>query len=192
MRGGAQSHLMRCSDGFYYVAEFGENNRISKWDADGKFVKCWGKAGTEPGQFQRVRALAIGPDGLLFCADALNNRIQVFTREGELVRVFGEAGTEPGHLGYPYDLAFAPSGELYVVEHENNRVQKFTAEGKSLGTWGGPDYAPAPCETAATSTFPTGSPRSSTATARTSTSSPTPSCWGSWRRCAPRRRGSRR
>ena len=139
---GYVSDVEQDADGFYYVAEFGENNRISKWNADGKFVKCWGQAGTEPGQFQRVRALALGPDGLLYAADALNNRIQVFTRDGELVRVFGEAGNGPGQLGYPYDLAFGPKGELYVVEHENNRVQKFSAEGVSLGTWGGPGREP--------------------------------------------------
>lgn len=139
---GYVSDAVQDSDGYFYIAEFGQNNRISKWDIDGKCVKCWGQAGTEPGQFQRVRALALGPDGLLYAADALNNRIQVFTRDGELVRVFGETGTGPGQLRYPYDLAFGPKGELYVVELENNRVQKFTPEGTSLGTWGGPGREP--------------------------------------------------
>lgn len=128
--------------GNYYVAEFGENERISKLDANGAFVCCWGSKGSEPGQFSRVRALALGPDGLLYAADACNHRIQVFTRDGELVRWWGQPGPAPGRLSYPYDLAFGPRGELYVLEYGNHRVQKFTLEGVSLGTWGGPGKEP--------------------------------------------------
>lgn len=136
------SDTVQDADGYYYVAEFGLNQRISKLDAEGHFVKCWGSLGTEPGQFSRVRALALGPDGNLYVADACNHRIQVFTREGELVRVWGHQGNEPGQLEFPYDLAFGRHEELYVVEYGNHRVQKFTMDGKSLGCWGGPGREP--------------------------------------------------
>src|SRR5579872_3631321 len=112
---GYVSDVVQDQDGFYYVAEFGENHRISKFDADGKFVTCWGEEGIEPGQFSRIRALTLGPEGdpLLYAADACNDRIQVFTRDGKLVRCWGESGTQPGQLRYPYDLAFNKKGELY-------------------------------------------------------------------------------
>jgi DNA-binding beta-propeller fold protein YncE len=134
--------VVQDADGYYYVAEFGENHRISKFDADGKFVCSWGSEGKEPGQLSRPRALALGPDGYLYVADAYNDRIEVFTRDGQLVRCWGESGAEPGQLRYPYDLAFNRRGELVVVEFENHRVQKFTAEGKSLGCWGRPGREP--------------------------------------------------
>src|SRR5262245_30318464 len=95
------SDAVQDEDGYYYVAEFGENQRISKLDAQGRFVRSWGAPGTEPGQFARVRALALGPDGNLYAADACNHRIQVFTRDGALVRHFGEHGKEPGRRAYP-------------------------------------------------------------------------------------------
>lgn len=137
------SDVVQDGDGNYYVAEFGENQRISKLDAEGRFLKCWGSAGSEPGQFARARALAFGPDGNLYVADACNHRIQVFTRDGQLVRCWGTAGAEPGELSYPYDLAFDPRGRyLYVVEYGNHRVQKFTPEGTALGCWGGPGREP--------------------------------------------------
>ena len=139
---GYVSDVVQDGDGYFYVSEFGQNDRITKLDSDGKVVKTWGKAGTGPGEFQRLRALALGPDGNLYVADAINNRIQVFTRDGEFVRAFGESGSEPGQLRYPYDLAFGPNGDLYVIEHENCRVQKFSPEGKSLGCWGGPGREP--------------------------------------------------
>jgi hypothetical protein len=130
--------------GFFYLAEFGENQRISKFSPDGKFVKCWGAPGSEPGQFARIRAMTLGPDGNLYLADACNHRIQVFTRDGELVRLWGTPGSGPGELSYPYDVAFSrgkrPS--LYVIEYGNHRVQKFTPEGESLGCWGGPGCEP--------------------------------------------------
>jgi sugar lactone lactonase YvrE len=141
---GYVSDAVQDEDGYFYVAEFGEVQRITKLDADGKFVTCWGSDGQGPGQFGRARALALGPDGLLYVADACNHRIQVFSRAGELVRIFGNQGSGPDELSYPYDLAFGPKGNLYVVEFGNHRVHKFTPTGESLGTWGGPGKAPGP------------------------------------------------
>jgi len=139
---GYVSDAVQDEEGFYYVAEFGQNDRITKFDGEGKFVACWGKNGQAPGEFARVRALALGPDGLLYAADACNHRIQVFTRAGEFVRMFGSAGAGPGEFNLPYDLAFAPSGELYVVERGNQRVQKLSKDGTPLGSWGGPGRKP--------------------------------------------------
>jgi sugar lactone lactonase YvrE len=139
---GYVSDAVQDADGFFYVAEFGENQRISKFDADGRFVCCWGKEGTGPGEFLRARALALGPDGLLYVADACNHRIQVFDKLGNLVRILGKPGSGPGELSYPYDLAFGKNGLLYVVENGNHRVQKFRPTGESLGTWGSPGRLP--------------------------------------------------
>lgn len=141
---GYVADTVRDAEGFFYVAEFYDTHRISKFSPDGKFVKCWGAPGSEPGQFARIRAMALGPDGYLYVADACNHRVQVFTREGELVRHWGTPGNGPGELSYPYDLAFAVAKRpaLYVVEYGNHRVQKFTPEGESLGCWGGPGHEP--------------------------------------------------
>jgi DNA-binding beta-propeller fold protein YncE len=139
---GYVSDTVQDDDGFFYVSEFGTNERITKLDADGKFVACWGKSGTADGEFNRIRALALGADGLLYVADSCNHRIQVFRKTGELVKVIGTEGTQPGELKYPYDLAFGPKGDLYVVERGNHRVQKFSAAGVSLGVWGGPGRKP--------------------------------------------------
>lgn len=139
---GYVSDVVQDADGFYYVSEFGPNERITKLDASGTVVTCWGAKGAEPGQFNHLRALALGADGLLYVADACNHRIQVFDRSGLLVRTFGAAGSEPGQLSYPYDIAFAPDGTLYVAEYDNHRIQKFTVNGQSLGLWGGPGREP--------------------------------------------------
>jgi DNA-binding beta-propeller fold protein YncE len=139
---GYVSDVVQDAEGHYYVSEYKSNERITKLDAEGHVLACWGEPGTEPGQFSHIRALALGPDGLLYVADACNHRVQVFDRDGKLVRTWGGPGEEPGKLGYPYDLAFGTKGELYVVEFGNNRVQKFDVEGHTLGCWGGPGREP--------------------------------------------------
>ncbi|MFO0925464.1 MAG: NHL repeat-containing protein [Gemmataceae bacterium] len=139
---GYVSDVVQDDDGFWYVAEFGEFQRISKLSDDGTVVRQWGSEGSAPGQFARPRALALGPDGLLYVADACNHRVQVFDRDGQLVRCWGTAGDAPGELRYPYDLAFAPDGTLVVAEYGNHRVQRFTPAGASLGVWGGPGREP--------------------------------------------------
>jgi DNA-binding beta-propeller fold protein YncE len=135
---GYVSDCVQDADGFWYVSEFGDRDRITKLAPDGTPVTSWGESGGGPGQLNRVRALALGPDGLLYAADACNHRVQVFERDGRWVRAFGGPGAGPGEFRYPYDLAFGPGGELYVVERGNARVQKLTADGTPLAAWGRP------------------------------------------------------
>lgn len=132
------SDCVQDADGNFFVSEFGQTDRITKLDPDGNFVRCWGQNGTGEGQFQRVRAMTFGPDGLLYVADACNHRVQVFDRDGGFVRAFGGPGTEVGRFAYPYDLGFDPAGNLYVVERGNSRVQKLSRDGVPLASWGSP------------------------------------------------------
>ncbi len=122
--------------GNFYVAEYGENDRIQVFSADGKWLRQWGGHGYEPGEFLKPRALAIDENDRLFVADSCNHRIQVFDTEGKLLNTWGARGDGPGQMSYPYDLAIGRDGFLYVCEYGNHRVQKFTREGKPLAVWG--------------------------------------------------------
>jgi DNA-binding beta-propeller fold protein YncE len=122
--------------GNFYVAEYGENDRIQVFSPEGKWLRQWGGHGYEPGEFLRPRALAIDEDDRLYVADSCNHRIQVFDTMGNLLRLWGTRGKAAGQLSYPYDVAIGPDHFLYVCEYGNNRVQKFTLDGEPLGTWG--------------------------------------------------------
>ncbi len=128
--------------GNFYVAEYGENDRIQVFSPEGKWLRQWGGHGREPGEFLRPRALAIDENDRIYVADSCNHRIQVFDTEGTLLRMWGKRGTGPGDLSYPYDLALGPGGTLYVCEYGNQRVQKFDRSGVSLGSWGRPGREP--------------------------------------------------
>src|SRR5439155_13351330 len=69
--------------GNIYIADgIGANNRIAKFDKDGRFLKQWGSTGAGPGQFSGVKAIAVDAQGNVYAADAGNKRIQVFDAEG--------------------------------------------------------------------------------------------------------------
>jgi DNA-binding beta-propeller fold protein YncE len=122
--------------GNFYVAEYGENDRIQVFSPEGKWLRQWGGHGYEPGEMMKPRALAIDENDRLFVADSCNHRIQVFDTQGKVLNSWGTRGDAPGQMRYPYDLAIGPDHCLYVCEYGNDRVQKFDLNGKSLGTWG--------------------------------------------------------
>ena len=133
---GLVTDAVRDAEGNYYVAEYGEYDRVQKFSPDREFILQWGGHGSEPGKFVRPQNLEMDREGHLWVADACNHRIQVFDSEGKLLTMWGTPGSAPGELRYPYDLAFGGEGHVYVCEYGNNRVQKFTLDGKSIACWG--------------------------------------------------------
>ena len=57
--------------------------RISKFAADGKFIKSFGSYGYGPSQFRGPHSLAMDSKGRLFVADRGNRRIQIFDQDGK-------------------------------------------------------------------------------------------------------------
>ena len=122
--------------GNFYIAEYGEYDRIQKFSPEGQFLLQWGGHGSRPGQFIRPQNITIDDEDHIWVADACNHRIQVFDTEGKLLMLWGSQGSAPGELYYPYDLVFLDDGTLCVCEYGNHRIQRFTPDGLSLGYWG--------------------------------------------------------
>jgi sugar lactone lactonase YvrE len=127
------------SQGNYYIAEYGEFDRVQKYAPNGQFLFQWGGHGEGPLQFKRPQNLAIDGSDHLWVVDACNHRIQVFDATGatpRLLRSIGQMGDGPGQFRYPYDLVLDDQGHFYVCEFGNHRVQKFTVDGQFLASWG--------------------------------------------------------
>jgi DNA-binding beta-propeller fold protein YncE len=120
------------ADGFIYVAEYGDHQRVQKFTADGKFVLQFGKQGTGPGEFQRPSGVT-WIDGEVYVVDAFNNRVHLFKDDGTFVGVLDDKGYE---LEYPYDVTKAPDGSLYVIEHKAGRLSHLSPTGELLGRYG--------------------------------------------------------
>lgn len=63
--------------GDIYVVD-GGNNRVQRFDRDGRFISEFGSAGRGNGQFDRPYGIACDKEGYLFVSDTGNKRIQKF------------------------------------------------------------------------------------------------------------------
>ncbi len=122
--------------GFIYVAEYGGNDRVSKFSPDLEFVTTMGERPIDGNRLSRPAGLAIDGQQTLWVADACNHRIVRFSLDGEYLQSFGSVGTEAGQLRWPYDINVCRDGTLVVSEFGNNRLQWFDKAGQSLKTWG--------------------------------------------------------
>ena len=133
---GFVTDVVQDSAGNFYVAEYGEYDRIQKFSPEREYVMQWGGHGDEPGHFARPQAMLATNDDRIVVADSCNHRIQIFDPSGNLLNMWGRQGAAPGQLSYPYGLALDEGGQLYVCEYGNHRVQKLTLAGEPLGVWG--------------------------------------------------------
>jgi len=111
-------------EGNLYVADT-LNNRIEVFDADGDFVRTFGKAGDGPGYFARPKGVAIDSDGHIWVADGMQDRIQVFDREAQLLISFGGHGLLPGQFQGLVGIASDKMNRIFTSEIFPGRVQQF-------------------------------------------------------------------
>ncbi len=130
-------------DGSVYVAD-SRNNRIQKFDADGKLLLTWGTLGTldtnnaDPGHFNEPWGVAVGPDGSVYVTDTWNHRVQKFDANGQYLTgwgIFGQGETTDAFWG-PRGIAVDGQGRVYVADTGNKRVAVFDANGASVSVIG--------------------------------------------------------
>jgi DNA-binding beta-propeller fold protein YncE len=124
--------------GNIYVADgIGNNNRIAKFDKDGRFIKHWGSTGSGQGQFSGIEALALDARDNVYVADAGNRRVQVFDSEGNFKSAIGNVGT-------PLAMCISRGATQYLyVSHvgdpdgmEDAAIYKVSLDGKVVGKFG--------------------------------------------------------
>ncbi len=111
-------------DGNLYVTDT-LNNRIEVFDAEGSFIRTFGKAGDGPGYFARPKGIAIDGDGHVWVADGVQDRVQVFTPEGQLLIWMGEHGILPGQFRSLAGLTIDKKNRVFTSEQFPGRVQMF-------------------------------------------------------------------
>jgi outer membrane protein assembly factor BamB len=121
--------------GDVYVADTA-NRRIQQFDAQGSFVRQWGRFGTGDGQFLDPFDLAVGPDGTVYVVDDQRDDIQAFTADGGFVRTIGEHGTGPGQLNFTGGIFVDTDGQVHNADWSNHRVQAWDSAGTFLWTVG--------------------------------------------------------
>ena len=112
------------ADGNVFVSDTW-NNRIQVFDADGRFIRTFGKAGDGPGYFTRPKGIAVDADGHVWVADAMQDRVQVFTREGQLLIYMGGHGLLPGQFSALTGIGIDKNNRVFTTEQYPGRVQMF-------------------------------------------------------------------
>ena len=93
----------------------GTNERIMKFDRNGRYIKEWGSPGFGPcgtNQFSTTHALEIDSQGRLFVGDRDNNRIQIFDQDGNYI-------AEWRQFGRPSGIFITPDDTIYVADSES-------------------------------------------------------------------------
>jgi sugar lactone lactonase YvrE len=112
------------ADNNLYVTDM-FNNRIEVFDADGKFIREWGKAGDRPGYFAKPKGIAIDADGHVWVADATQNILQCYTADGHLLMWMGGPGLFPGQFRSLEGLYIDKNNRIFTSEQYPGRVQMF-------------------------------------------------------------------
>jgi DNA-binding beta-propeller fold protein YncE len=139
------------ANGDIYIADGYGNHRVVVFDANGKFLRQWGDAGTDRGLFALMggghpHCAKFDHDGLLYVCDRGNDRIEVFDKMGAIKKVIDvKPGTAyspapdgtPGRraVGSALDVAFSPDPEqkymyvvdtgnevLWILDHQSGRI----------------------------------------------------------------------
>lgn len=101
------------ANGDIFVADGHSGNksnsgRIVKFSPQGRFIKAWGRRGTEIGNFRDPHDLFVGGSkGYVYVADRQNNRIQVFDQEGNFITAWTQ-------FGQPSSVHVDANDHLYV------------------------------------------------------------------------------
>jgi RHS repeat-associated protein len=128
------------SQGNIWVVD-SDNNRVQKFDSEGKYLTQFGSAGSGDGKLNDPMDVAIDVFGNLWVADRGNHRVQKFDSEGKYLAKFGTLGSGIGQFSSygPRSVAIDGQGDLWVSDY-SNRVQEFNSSGtfiKSIGNCGG-------------------------------------------------------
>jgi outer membrane protein assembly factor BamB len=110
------------------------NSRVVEYDGQGKKVREWGKPGSQPGEFQVLHSIGVGPDKAIYIADRKNGRVQRLDVTGKYL----SAAELPGEIA---SMGLAPNGDIYAATHpedvpldiDNNIVKIDHRTGKVVG-----------------------------------------------------------
>ena len=91
----------------------GSNNRVVKFDKDGRFLTTWGRPGDGPGEFNQPHTLTLDARGRVFIGDRSNSRVQIFEPDGTFVAAWTQFGRPSGMFIDEHDI-------LYVTDSTSN------------------------------------------------------------------------
>ena len=135
-------------DGNIFVTDGYGDNRVVKYDKNGRFIKSAGKGGTGPGELRLPHTMSMDAAGNVYIGDRSNARVQVWDNDLNFKAMYDNVGNpwavcvSPGPHQYLFvsnsvpdngdSRAAAVTGEIYKMELDGTIVGKFGKAGKAL------------------------------------------------------------
>jgi NHL repeat len=126
-------------DGTFYVADGYNGTRVAKFDANGKFLLDFGKAGdrggkeTRPGYMNNVHGVAVDVQTRrVFVNDRDNHRIQIFDENGKYLSEW-KIGVSPSSLHF---VQIGADRTLVTFDRNTHKMIKYDLDGRLLYAWG--------------------------------------------------------
>jgi len=123
-------------EGNVYVTDTG-NDRIQKYDLDGKFILKWGFEDTGgQGAKRTPHQLTVDSDGYVYLTDKNAHQILKFDENGKFIQSYGSKGSTEGKFLEPHGIVFDSNNTMYVTDMKNSRVQVFGKDFNFKRQWG--------------------------------------------------------
>ncbi len=90
----------------------GKNNRVVKFNKDGKYIKEWGTKGSGRGKMSEPHTIAMDSRGRLFVGDRENNRIVIYDQDGKVIEEWRQ-------FGRPSGIFITKDDTIYVADSES-------------------------------------------------------------------------
>ena len=136
------------AQGNIFVTDGYGDNRVVKYDKNGRFIKSNGVRGNGPGQLNLPHSMAVDAQGNVYIADRGNARVQVWDNDLNPKAVYDTVGNpwtvciSPGPHQYLFasnswpdngdSRLAAQTGEIYKMELDGTIIGKFGKAGKAL------------------------------------------------------------
>jgi hypothetical protein len=136
------------AQGNIFVTDGYGDDRVVKFDKNGRFIKSAGTQGNGPAQLRLPHTMAMDAAGNIYIGDRSNARVQVWDNDLNPKAIYDQVGSpwavciSPGPHQYLYvsnsmpdsgDSRNAPyTGEIYKMELDGTIIGKFGKAGKAL------------------------------------------------------------
>lgn len=110
-------------EGNLYVTDM-LNNRVEVFDAEGSFIRTFGKLGDAVGDFGRPKGIAVDGDGHIWVVDQVLDRVTIFGNKGEVLMGFGTHGKYAGQFKGLSGITIDKQNRVFTVEqYPTGKVQ---------------------------------------------------------------------
>lgn len=118
-------------NGDVYVTDGYGNNRVVRFNRQGKRLSAWGSAGTGPGEFDLPHSIVIDAEQRVIVGDRENDRIQILDLNGRLLDIWNGFA--------PYGIAIDSKQNLFIADARASQILQLGNNGavvRRLGSKG--------------------------------------------------------